>query len=310
MTSETARGRATRTMPATAFEMLLPRPVWVVVAVGMAALSLFVSGAAVESVVGGSGWGAAGTAVAIAGAVTAWLMTATVVTITLVRPPLRGTATRMPGHEASGGVALRGSRRISVMVLLSALATSTFAVLAAVASTGGWRVVWIVVAALLAVRVVDHAIGVAHPRGLVLTPTSVRASSFGVDGDVRWEDVDDIRWVQGRRDGIMVAGIRPKEGVTPVVHWRHPLWRRPRDLDVELSELGSGPLLVMMALVAFWQIPDARGELAVADAAPPSGSVSQSDPLPLPLRFTDPVFAAASVPYDAGERWLTVFRPR
>ncbi|MBF9336411.1 hypothetical protein G3N30_09315 [Microbacterium lacticum] len=41
---------------------------------------------------------------------TAWLMTATVVTITLVRPPLRGTATRMPGHEASGGVALRGSR--------------------------------------------------------------------------------------------------------------------------------------------------------------------------------------------------------
>ena len=37
MTSETARGRATRTMPATAFEMLLPRPVWVVVAVGMAA---------------------------------------------------------------------------------------------------------------------------------------------------------------------------------------------------------------------------------------------------------------------------------
>ncbi|MBF9336410.1 hypothetical protein G3N30_09310 [Microbacterium lacticum] len=45
MTSETARGRATRTMPATAFEMLLPRPVWVVVAVGMAALSLFVSGA-------------------------------------------------------------------------------------------------------------------------------------------------------------------------------------------------------------------------------------------------------------------------
>ena len=67
MTSETARGRATRTMPATAFEMLLPRPVWVVVAVGMAALSLFVSGAAVESVVGGSGWGAAGTAVAIAG---------------------------------------------------------------------------------------------------------------------------------------------------------------------------------------------------------------------------------------------------
>lgn len=109
MTSETARGRATRTMPATAFEMLLPRPVWVVVAVGMAALSLFVSGAAVESVVGGSGWGAAGTAVAIAGAVTAWLMTATVVTITLVRPPLRGTATRMPGHEASSGVALRGS---------------------------------------------------------------------------------------------------------------------------------------------------------------------------------------------------------
>ncbi len=123
MTSETARGRATRTMPATAFEMLLPRPVWVVVAVGMAALSLFVSGAAVESVVGGSGWGAAGTAVAIAGAVTAWLMTATVVTITLVRPLLRGTATRMPGHEASGGVALRGSRRISVMVLLSPLAT-------------------------------------------------------------------------------------------------------------------------------------------------------------------------------------------
>lgn len=120
MTSETARGRATRTMPATAFEMLLPRPVWVVVAVGMAALSLFVSGAAVESVVGGSGWGAAGTAVAIAGAVTAWLTTATVVTITLVPPPLRGTATRMPRHEASGGVALRGSRRISVMVLLSA----------------------------------------------------------------------------------------------------------------------------------------------------------------------------------------------
>lgn len=195
-----------------------------------------------------------------------------------------------PGLPAEAGAFIPGSARISAAIACLALAWTVAFSLFAVAAETGWRIFWIVCAALVAVAFVDKLFSV-EPRWLLLSPEHFYASGSRQAAGLRWSEIGRTEFVQGH-DGLMVLRIHPKPGTSITVTRRHPFTlTRRQAIDVEAATFDLDPLLLFVAILAYTDFPHLRAELKGPTA---------------PDRLTDPSVPMEGVDLRTG---LKNFRP-
>ncbi|WP_061964285.1 hypothetical protein [Demequina aurantiaca] len=281
-------------MPVAAFEMIFGRVVfWLALPVNVAIAALLTVGA-VASLTGDSTWSLAVTVLVAVLAVWWWVLCVDLCVLVLYRPRHSHESLQDANAQRQGGVLIPGSRRLVVTTFVAALLTLAVLVAALWAVDGGWVIVMAILVAGMALVVVDFALTVRRPRFLELTRDGFSVAVFRGQWTLAWDDVTSIAFVQGM-NGTMVFRMGLVPGAASLTQqWRHPFARRKDSIDIEPIALDLDPLLLMLALLLYRDVPQAREELA-------QGQV--------PVRLTDANRALSSASGPAAEQLLKRFKP-
>ncbi len=266
---------------------------WLALPVNVAIAALLTVGA-VASLTGDSTWSLAVTVLVAVLAVWWWVLCVDLCVLVLYRPRHSHESLQDANAQRQGGVLIPGSRRLVVTTFVAALLTLAVLVAALWAVDGGWVIVMAILVAGMALVVVDFALTVRRPRFLELTRDGFSVAVFRGQWTLAWDDVTSIAFVQGM-NGTMVFRMGLVPGAASLTQqWRHPFARRKDSIDIEPIALDLDPLLLMLALLLYRDVPQAREELA-------QGQV--------PVRLTDANRALSSASGPAAEQLLKRFKP-
>lgn len=248
-------------MPRTALEYAIGRPLWV----GVVVLNVILAAAATLVCARAYPQDAASMQsilpVLVAVAALWWVFAVTLWLTTLPRRRVTADDIRRSSATVSGGILLSGSKLVPTMTMVSALAAvATFAVVAVTVS-GGWRLLWAVLAVLLLGPVISHLISLRQPRRLFLHPRGLGSATFHLDAEVQWDDVQSIDVGVGMNNTMVLKVVVRPGAPSYRERWRHPLWRRRGVIDVDPSALGVDGTLLWLALRLYTLEPSTREEL-------------------------------------------------
>lgn len=277
-------------MPRIAIEYSIGRPLWVVVVVLNAILAAAATVLCVWVYLHDTGSLQSIVGVLIAIPSLWWVIAVTLGLTTFSRRRVTAEDIRRMSASVPGGILLRGSKLVPVMTMVSAIAVaSTFAVVAVTVS-GGWRIVWGLLAVLLLGPVISHLISVRQPRRLFLHPRGLGSATFHLDAEVHWDDIQSIDVGAGMNNSLVLkVGVRP-DAASYRERWRHPFWRRRGVIDVDPSALGVDGTLLWLALRLYRLEPSARDELR-GDRVPNRLLDAREALATTPQHVSDPVLA-------------------
>jgi hypothetical protein len=283
-----------RTMPRSALEYAIGRPLWVAVVVLNLILAAVATVLCVWMYLHDTASMRPILGVLIAVPALWWVIAVTLWLTTLTRRRVSAEDISRASASVPGGILLPGSKLVPAMILVAALAAaSTFAV-AAVTVSGAWSVVWAVFAVLLLGPVTSHLISLRQPRRLFLHPRGLGSATFHLDAEVHWDDIQSIDVGVGMNNAIVLkVAVRPG-AVSYRERWRHPFSRRRGVIDVDPAALGVDGTLLWLALRLYRLEPSTREEL-------------RGDRVP--IRLLDPREAVATTPQHVSAPMLSVFSP-
>jgi hypothetical protein len=283
-----------RTMPRSALEYAIGRPLWVAVVVLNLILAAVATVLCVWVYLHDTASMRPILGVLIAVPALWWVIAVTLWLTTLTRRRVSAEDISRASASVPGGILLPGSKLVPAMILVAALAAaSTFAV-AAVTVSGAWSVVWAVFAVLLLGPIVSHLISLRQSRRLFLHQRGLGSATFHLDAEVHWDDIQSIDVGVGMNNAIVLkVAVRPG-AVSYRERWRHPFSRRRGVIDVDPAALGVDGTLLWLALRLYRLEPSTREEL-------------RGDRVP--IRLLDPRAAVATTPQHVSAPVLSVFSP-
>ncbi|WP_431074857.1 hypothetical protein [Microbacterium phyllosphaerae] len=278
-----------RTMPRSALEYSIGRPLWVAVVVLNVILAAIATVLCIWMYLQDTASMRPILGVLIAVPALWWVIAVTLWLTTLSRRRVSAEDISRASASVAGGILLPGSKLAPAMTLVAALAAaSTFAV-AAMTVRGAGSVVWAVFG-----PIVSHLISLRQPRRLFLHPRGLGSATFHLDAEVHWDDIQSIDVGVGMNNSMVLkVAVRPG-AVSYRERWRHPFSRRRGVIDVDPSALGVDGTLLWLALRLYRLEPSMREEL-------------RGDRVP--GRLLDARAAVATTPQQVSAPVLSVFSP-
>ncbi|MFJ4998762.1 hypothetical protein ACIP5T_11445 [Microbacterium sp. NPDC088619] len=283
-----------RTMPRSALEYSIGRPLWVAVVVLNVILAAVATVLCVWTYLHDTASMRPILGVLIAVPALWWVIAVTLWLTTLSRRRVSAEDVSRASASVPGGILLPGSKLVPATTLVAALAAAATFAVAAVSVGGAWSVVWAVFAVLLLGPIVSHLISLRQPRRLFLHPRGLGSATFHLDAEVHWDDILSIDVGVGMNNSIVLK-ITVRPGAASYrERWRHPFSRRRGVIDVDPAALGVDGTLLWLALRLYRLEPSTREEL-------------RGDRVP--IRLLDPREAVATTPQHVSAPVLSVFSP-
>jgi hypothetical protein len=185
---------------------------------------------------------------------------AALVVIVMLLRPRTGIETLIARSAGSEGITLYASRRGEKTLLVTIIILFVTSGAGAVFAAGGWRIVLIVLAALLALALGSAVSALRRPRWLQLRPDGIESASLRSHSESTWRGLASSRMtVVSGRGGQMLARLWLIEGTPGYRELWHSRWELKRTaVDIEYMMTGvDGEALIRLIFNAITR-PEVR----------------------------------------------------